>query len=127
MYRSKRAFPSHGELKYRIDVYNRYINGNVDMSGASNYGDALKVANIPCKLVTFQPSAYFDGAQVSSATTHRFYFREGFCEDIDMSHKILYNNTWFDINSVERIEEIKRWIMVNATERGPDSLESTSW
>lgn len=127
MYRSKRAFPSHGELKYRIDVYNRYVSANSGLTGSADYGDAIKVSNIPCKLVTFQPSAYFDGAQVSGAITHRFYFRRAFCNDINISNVIKYDGRWFDISSVEHIKEIERWLMVNCTERGPEELESTNW
>lgn len=127
MYRSKRAFPSHGELKYRINVYNRYLSGNIGNDGTSGYGDAIKYANIPCKLTTFQPSAYFDGAQVSGAITHRFYFRKSWCPNIDSSDIIKYNNRFFDIVSIEHIEEIERWLMVNCTEKGPDSFESVKW
>lgn len=110
-----------GDLNKRITIYNRTI---TPPSGDSvDYSEVFSVpVTVYAMVETIKGTQLFDGTNLTYQSTHRFTIRYQKNLEIDIQKWVEYGGKKYKIVDVQNQNELNRFYIITANERGFDNL-----
>ena len=119
--RPKKRSVCIGDMKYSIELNTRSI--QAPTVGGVDFGESFTdPVIVSAAIETKNGETVFDGSNTERVITHRFYIR--FLPDITEETWIRFESNFYDILTVENLDQRSEFLLLRCTLRGPDTVKT---